>query len=300
MFVNNFSKLIVSALLFVSLSADIHKFTSDSSPLEYIYKADSTEVLKSEFNYSFKDSSRKHQNNITWSQYTYPHAAVGCDVLLLDPKNPENLILFERKDIENAIALPGGFLIHMITPLKNAIDLFHYKIGLEGGKKVPLDLGTAGLPTLEDMKLSYSSKRAPFLGMSGLRDRAPGSHIMAFSYHMVTTPESSGKFASADEDKVGDIVSCKISHLLAKAIDTLLPGNYKNNHYLKFIELPKDEELGKCAFSLHHDHIRQIFKFYQILAEWGLLDLHTGNATENKKKLKFLYQAKSKHAKYIL
>ena len=299
MTLKTFSKLIACTMIITSLNAVIHYTSSDMTPASFIYKASLNDILDNSYN--FKDSSFRTQNNKTWSVNTYSAPAIGSDVLLLDPANPENIIVYVRKEDNPKLALPGGFIVHMKSPIENAIDLFHFKVGLKNGSQVPLDLGTAGIPLLENMTLNYQSRRAPFLGAFGFKDRAPGGkHIMALSYHMVTTLESSGNFASADEDKVSGVFSCKMINLLAKGIDFLLPGDYKNGHYLTNVAVPSNDELGPCALELHHDHLRQIFKFYTILTRWGLIDTKTGNVTDKKEQLKFLYLADPKNAKYLI
>lgn len=299
MTLKTFCKLIACTMMITSLNAVIHVTSSDMTPASFIYKAKVNDVLDNQ--YSFKDSSFRTQNNKIWSVNAYPTPSIGTDVLLLDPANPENIILYVRKEDNPKLALPGGYMTHMKSPLENAVYLFHWKIALKDGSKVPLDLGTAGIPILESMTLNYQSRRAPFLGAFGFKDRAPGGqHIMALSYHMVTTLASSGNFASPDEEKVAEVVSCKMIDLLAKGIDFLLPGDYKNGHYLTNVAIPSNEELGSCALELHHDHLRQIFKFYTILTRWGLIDTNTGNVTDKKDQLKFLYLANPQNAKFLI
>lgn len=213
--------------------------------------------------------------------------------MILDPDNPANIILFLRKNPADTLSLPGGYIVHMIEPFENAIKLLNYKIGVkDSDDPMPLGMGTAGIPRMEDMFIDGRNNVGPVLGMVGFKDRVEGQHVINFAYHMVTKSGITPKLVSADQN-VLKVISCKMVNLLVKGLDTLMPGESKNGHFFTQIAIPADDQLGDEVLPLHLDHLKLIFKLFQKLILRGLLT-QEGELSSNYEDLKYLYQIMEK------
>lgn len=282
----NRTLLVLASLLWTHAFA-ANFFSNTASPANFIFQASLTDVNSEKYNY--KDSTNKIHQNAVWSQYTYLRPSIGTDVMILDPDNPANIILYVRTDPADTLSLPGGFIVDMIEPFENALELLNKKIKVKDSEGViPLGMGTAGIPRMEDMFLLNTPRVGPVLGMVGFKDRAPGQHVINICYHMVTEPGMFGKLVP-NHEKVARVVSIKMIHLLVKGIDQLMPGELKNGHFLNNVAIPGDGELGDAKLPLHHDHLRLIFRLFMRLVNRGLLS-QNGELTDNYEELKYLYQ----------
>lgn len=272
---------------FLSSAAAVKHFTSrDTSPAQFIYQASMQDINAEK--YSFTDALGKAYNDAVWAQYAYPTPSAGSDLMILDPDNPANIIMYVRSEPDETLALPGGYIVDMVEPFLNSLQLLNKKIKLrDSDEPIPVGMGTAGIPRMEDMFLDQQLNVGPVLGVIGFKDRAP-EHIVCFTYHVVLESGITSELVPND-DKVKRVVSVKMVDLLVKGIDLLLPGDSKNGHFLTEIEIPEDDELGDAALPLHHDHLKQVYKFFRILVNRGLLT-EEGELEDDFEDLNYLYQ----------
>ena len=203
---------------------------------------------------------------------------MGTDAIVLDPRNPENILLILREEPENSISLIGGF-INNLKPKEAAVFRFRSKVKTSDDSDYPIADGSLGMAEMESMTLQSTSRNGPFLGIRGNPDRSPG-HIIASSYHLVTSAEAAEKFEPLDS-RVLKVISCKMIDTLAKNVNQFVPKSKLADHFLtKYASANDLSNLEECGLELHHDHIFVLYQFYAKVVLAGILDKESGLVTD--------------------
>ena len=257
-------------------------FSSNVCPAMFIYKpVDNAKRLENKFNIT--DSFGNTKTNVVNPEYIYLAPSIGTDVIIIDPNNPENVIVLERVKPEKTLNLPGGYIENLI-PFKNAAWRFKQKVKTVDNSEIAIFEGKIGLPLIEQMTLNHQTTEGPFFGTFGHGDRADG-HQIALVFQFIISQETASKLTTNVPKEVAAVHSCKLVQMLKANIEIIVPEDQRKTHFLNSVEAAT----GPCAYKLFNDNAAILYKLYAVLVKHGILNHQTGNAISSHGK-EHLYQ----------
>ena len=280
----NIMLIFVTLALFNNSFSRVDFYSSTKCPAMFIYNSIENEKRLGDKK-DIKDSFGNIASQITDPENVYLAPSIGCDGLVLDPRNPENIFVYQRTKPENTISLPGGFVGNLL-PINGTILRFNEKFKTSDDSPIVYYQGKLGFPALEQMDMNTRSREGPFVGVFGNPDRTSSGHTVSVAYNLIISEDAASKFVPRNTDKVVAVLSCKIIDLLRANMEFFIPENKRSSHFLSSVPAPS----GPCSLPLHEDHCLILYKFYALLVNKGLLQKETGNKTEEADSLASYYR----------